>query len=267
MDTSGGPSMRDISQRVCAGKDKNVSKEKATEELVGKKDKSDKSDENDKKDKKDKKNKKEKHAPPPGAVLITDLSSEGVLMGVDGAEDGEIMSIPITPKFRVVPPLNFCPVEKNLYRSGQPSALNHSFLQQLNLKSIVWLAVEDPQDSFLKFIDENNINFFYNLGYDSIGSNSWDGLSENSIKQALEIIADKRNHPLLICCGMGRHRTGTVVGCLRKLQGWNLASISEEYRRFTGVKGGRILVELLIEAFDVNTVHINPQVAPDWLLR
>lgn len=119
----------------------------------------------------------------------------------------------------------------------------------------------------MKFIDENNINFFYNLGYDSIGSNSWDGLSEASIKQALEIICDKRNHPLLVCCGMGRHRTGTVIGCLRKLQGWNLASVGEEYRRFTGVKGGRILVELLIEAFDVHTIEINPQVAPEWLIR
>ena len=104
--------MRDISQRVCAGKDKNVSKEKATEELVGKKDKSDKSD---KKDKKDKKNKKEKHAPPPGAVLITDLSSEGVLMGVDGAEDGEIMSIPIRTAVGVEP-LVSSTVESKVHR-------------------------------------------------------------------------------------------------------------------------------------------------------
>lgn len=182
-------------------------------------------------------------------------------------EASNVIKISNTPQFKVVPPMNFCPVERDLYRSGQPSTINHSFLKQLNIKSIIWLAIEDPQDSFLKFIEEHDINFFYNLGYDSIGSNSWDGLSETSIKQALEIIADKRNHPLLVCCGMGRHRTGTVIGCLRKLQGWNLASVSEEYRRFTGVKGGRILVELLIEAFDVNTIEINPQIAPDWLLR
>lgn len=182
-------------------------------------------------------------------------------------EDAKKQYITRQPQFRVVPPLNFCPVERDLYRSGQPSSINHSFLEQLKLKSIIWLAIEDPQDSFLKFIDEHNINFFYNLGYDSMGSNSWDGLSESSIKQALEILLDKRNYPLLVCCGMGRHRTGTVIGCLRKLQGWNLASISEEYRRFTGIKGGRILVELLIESFDVNTIEINPQVAPEWVLR
>ncbi|KAH9444340.1 hypothetical protein Pst134EA_032246 [Puccinia striiformis f. sp. tritici] len=37
-------------------------------------------------------------------------------------------------------------------------------------------------------------------------------------------------------CGGGSHRTGTVVGCLRKLQGWNLASIFEEYRRYAGAQ-------------------------------
>ncbi|QPG76717.1 hypothetical protein FOA43_004111 [Brettanomyces nanus] len=199
---------------------------------------------------------------PKGAVLIDELPDNAF-------ENENERSITITkaPTVRVVPPLNFCPVERNLYRSGQPSALNHSFLEQLNLKSIIWLAIEDPQDNFLKFIEDNKINFFCDLGYDSMDSNSWDGLSEASIKQALEIIVDKRSHPLLVCCGMGRHRTGTVIGCLRKLQGWNLASVSEEYRRFTGPKGSRIMVELLIEAFDVSTIKINKDYAPDWLLR
>lgn len=171
------------------------------------------------------------------------------------------------PSLRIVPPLNFCPVERHLYRSGQPSTINHSFLKELNLKSIIWLAIEDPQDNFLKFIDDNNIKFFYNLGFNSIDNNSWDGLSENSIKQSLEVIVDTRNYPLLVCCGMGRHRTGTIIGCLKKLQGWNLSSVSEEYRRFTGSRGGRILVELLIEAFDVGTISMDPQFAPDWLTK
>lgn len=224
---------------------------------------------NEKKDFKQQNNTSEKHSkkgqkalPPKDAVTIdqlTDNSKE------NNTETSELITE--APTIRVVPPLNFCPVEKNLYRSGQPSALNHSFLEQLHLKSIIWLAIEDPQDNFLKFIDDNHINLFCNLGYDSVESNSWDGLSESSIKQALEIIADKRYHPLLVCCGMGRHRTGTVIGCLRKLQGWNLASVSEEYRRFTGPKGGRILVELLIEAFDVSTIRIDKKYAPDWLLR
>ncbi|CDK24336.1 unnamed protein product [Kuraishia capsulata CBS 1993] len=197
-----------------------------------------------------------------GIVTIDQLKN-------DSKENNPATSIELVdnPSLRIVPPLNFCPVEKSLYRSGQPSTINHSFLKELNLKSIIWLAIEDPQDNFLKFIEDNNINFFYNLGFTGIDSNSWDGLSEASIREALEIISDKKHYPLLVCCGMGRHRTGTIIGCLRKLQGWNLASVSEEYRRFTGVRGGRILVELLIEAFDVSAIDINPETAPEWLIR
>lgn len=46
---------------------------------------------------------------------------------------------------------------------------------------------------------------------------------------------------------------GTVVGCFRKLQKWNLTSILEEYRRFAGSKG-RILNEQFIELFDIDLV-------------
>lgn len=265
-------------------------------------------------------------------------------------------SITKSPLLKVVPPINFCPVERQLYRSGQPTAINHSFLKQLKIKNIVWLAAEDPNDDLLQFAHSNNIVLHYvgamtreptsseNLqntnqsahnknginnkdsivpaGYskdklvderllnitattlslqqdqhslnpvctdetdeeeddndeenedddydnerlDTTALTPWDGLSESTIIQALSIITNKNNYPLLVCCGMGRHRTGTVIGCLRRLQGWNFASVSEEYRRFTGLKGGRILVELLIESFDIGNVKINEKVAPSWLI-
>lgn len=177
------------------------------------------------------------------------------------------VTIAAAPQLKVVPPMNFCPVERYLYRSGQPTPINHSFLKQLSIRNIVWLASEDPTDDFLEFADDNGINVhFIGGGMNPDGtSNPWDGLSQNSVSLALEIITNKNNFPILVCCGMGRHRTGTVIGCLRKLQGWNLASVGEEYRRFTGSKGGRILVELLIEAFDVRSITLDPSVAPEWL--
>ncbi|KAI3404480.2 OCA1 [Candida oxycetoniae] len=182
------------------------------------------------------------------------------------------------PTLRIIPPLNFCPVEKQLYRSGQPSMINQSFLNQLNLKTILWLASEEPNDEFLDYCAEQNIQVEFVTGmtdfeYDKLSQhphhhhqiNPWDSLNESTITKALELIMDKGNYPMLVCCGMGRHRTGTVIGCLRRLQGWNLASVSEEYRRFTGSRGGRILVELLIEGFDVGSVRIDIEKAPEWL--
>lgn len=171
------------------------------------------------------------------------------------------------PEQRIVPPLNFCPVERYLYRSGQPSPVNFPFLLDLNLKTIIWLANEEPQDTLLEFCDSNGIELQFAAINPDGGEddNPWDGLTEHSIINALETIVNKENYPLLVCCGMGRHRTGTVIGCLRRIMDWNLASVSEEYRRFTGSRGGRILVELLIEAFDTNLVNIDRSKAPHWL--
>lgn len=176
--------------------------------------------------------------------------------------------ITTAPVLRIIPPLNFCPVEKQLYRSGQPLVINQSFLQELNLKTIIWLASEEPAEEFLDYCSRLNINIEFvgminDYNYSNI--NPWDLLDERTIKNALELMCNKDNYPLLVCCGMGRHRTGAVIGCLRRLQGWNLASVSEEYRRFAGARGGRILVELLIESFDVLTVEVEPLKLPDFL--
>ncbi|KAK2974258.1 hypothetical protein RJ640_016744 [Escallonia rubra] len=57
-----------------------------------------------------------------------------------------------------------------------------------------------------------------------------------TITEALKVLIDVRNHPVLIHCKRGKHRTGCVVGCLRKLQNWCLSSILEEYQRIAGTK-------------------------------
>lgn len=86
-----------------------------------------------------------------------------------------------------------------------------------------------------------------------VGSGS--SVSEETVVSALAILINKANYPLLISCNLGRHLTGTVVGCLRKLQRWNLTSIFEEYRRFAGSKV-RLLNEQFIEFFDTELVAI-----------
>jgi hypothetical protein len=59
---------------------------------------------------------------------------------------------------------------------------------------------------------------------------------EPLIIQALTYLLQPQTFPTLVCCNMGRHRSGTVVGCYRKLQRWALSSILEEYRRYAGIK-------------------------------
>ncbi|MQM01761.1 hypothetical protein Taro_034518 [Colocasia esculenta] len=56
---------------------------------------------------------------------------------------------------------------------------------------------------------------------------------------------------------MSQHRTGCVVGCLRKLQRWCLSSIFDEYQRFAAAKT-RISDQRFIELFDTSSLKHLP---------
>ncbi|CAG8434604.1 10920_t:CDS:2 [Funneliformis caledonium] len=160
-----------------------------------------------------------------------------------------------------IPPLNYGMIEEDLYRSGQPNELNFPFLEKLGLKTVVWLAPEDPNHRFLNFIDDQNIQW-HHLGVIS-SVNALDPITEEVVLAALEVILNPRSYPMIVMCNLGRHRTGTIVGCLRKLQRWNLTSIFEEYRRYAGSKV-RVLNEQFIELFDTDLVGV-PVNRPKWL--
>ncbi|EDK44216.1 conserved hypothetical protein [Lodderomyces elongisporus NRRL YB-4239] len=54
-----------------------------------------------------------------------------------------------------------------------------------------------------------------------------------SLTTALTLILDRSNYPILIHSNKGKHRTGLLVGLMRKLlQGWCLSGIFEEYEKF-----------------------------------
>lgn len=85
-----------------------------------------------------------------------------------------------------------------------------------------------------QFLEDHSIKLFH-LGAEDYAA-TYDPLSEETVLQALDLVLNPLNSPTMIMCAQGRHRTGTCVGCLRKLQRWNLTSILEEYRRFAGPK-------------------------------
>lgn len=97
----------------------------------------------------------------------------------------------------------------------------------------------------LNFLDDQEIRL-HHLGVEN--SLNYDPITEEIVLAALDIIINPASCPLIVMCNLGRHRTGTVIGILRKLQKWNLASILEEYRRYAGPKV-RVLNEQFIELF------------------
>lgn len=84
------------------------------------------------------------------------------------------------------------------------------------------------------------------------------------MNEAMCHLADRRNHPIYIHCNKGKHRTGSVVGCLRKIQQWTLTSIFEEYRRFTGTKA-RQIDEQFIELYNPPIQKLPHEYLPECL--
>jgi tyrosine-protein phosphatase SIW14 len=137
----------------------------------------------------------------------------------------------------LVPPLNFSMVMPGIYRSGFFNRRNYKFLKHsLKLKGVMYVSC----DSYTEHrIGEDNLAFMRETGIKMFTCrlNSHKGAfeftDERVVAEALSVILDQRNHPLLLHDDKGKHRAGVLIGCLRKIQGWSLASIFQEYALFT----------------------------------
>lgn len=164
-----------------------------------------------------------------------DLSTPQYEEDVDDVFDPEQMKQnKILPSDLLSPPENFAPVVNNIYRSSFPQPASFSFIQRLKLKSILCLIPEDYPEEHMEFLQSQNIKLFQ-LGL-SGNKEPFVVISHELITEALKIVLNPENQPILIHCNRGKHRTGCLVGILRKLQKWSLSIIFDEYRRFAAPK-------------------------------
>ena len=164
---------------------------------------------------------------------------------------------------RVSPPVAFGIVEPRVYRSNVPTDASFEFLQGLGLKNALIMSPELPTRRLRSFFESNGV------GVRHLGLEAWrpqdddpDPLSAELLKEALEFVLDGGTHPLLILCSSGLHATGVLVGCLRRLQRWNLTSIFQEYQSFAAEKSRRSNTQF-IESFDLDLVTLPPSL-PQW---
>ncbi|CAN6803949.1 hypothetical protein HID58_062783 [Brassica napus] len=185
----------------------------------------------------------------------------------------------------LLPPLNFAMVDNGIFRSGFPDSTNFSFLKTLGLRSIISLCPEAYPENNMQFLKFNGIKLFqfgikgskclpglenevwlhlrkhqkegsYTNG-NSKTTEPFVNISDYKIREALKVLLDEKNHPLLIHCNRGKHRTGCLVGCMRKLQKWCLTSIFDEYKRFAAAKA-RISDQMFMDLFDVSSFKNTP---------
>ncbi|KAJ4292351.1 tyrosine-protein phosphatase siw14 [Kalmusia sp. IMI 367209] len=186
---------------------------------------------------------------------------------VDGSDDAITAATTRTPspitetispgRLRCLfPPSNYgAVVPGSVYRSSYPEAKNFDFLQSLELKTIITLVPEEIPANYRQFMESAGIQHFQV----HINANKGAVRVQNcDINRALNIILDRSNHPILIHCNKGKHRTGCVVATLRRIQGADIEAIRDEYHTYADPKA-RFWDEVFFEHFDVNTVM--------WLAR
>ncbi|ABN66530.2 putative tyrosine phosphatase, partial [Scheffersomyces stipitis CBS 6054] len=138
-----------------------------------------------------------------------------------------------------VPPLNFALVEDKIYRSGFPMPINYPFLKQLKLKTIIYLdkhGTAEIMAQYQEWLTTTDIKF-HNLlmeaSQEPFNRPDEHQQAQESLTIALSLMLDKQNFPMLIHSNKGKHRTGVLVGLMRKLlQGWSMSGIFEEYEQF-----------------------------------
>ncbi|KAI9873821.1 MAG: hypothetical protein M1830_010559 [Pleopsidium flavum] len=140
-------------------------------------------------------------------------------------------------------PGNFSEVVPGIYRSSFPRPSSFEHLKTLGLQSILTLVPEAYPPENVAFVEENGIQHFQI--HISANKDPFVTIPPKDMAAALEILLDKRNHPLLIHCNKGKD--------------WSLASILAEYHHHANPKA-RVLDERFIELFDERAVVNQAQI-------
>ncbi|KAF3556666.1 hypothetical protein F2Q69_00017180 [Brassica cretica] len=199
-----------------------------------------------------------------------------------------LLEVSTGDELSLLPPLNFAMVDNGIFRSGFPDSTNFSFLKTLGLRSIISLCPEAYPENNMQFLKSNGIKLFqfgikgskclpglenevwlhlrkhqkegsYTNG-NSKTTEPFVNISDYKIREALKVLLvdhicvfDFKTNVMLIL----QHRTGCLVGCMRKLQKWCLTSIFDEYKRFAAAKA-RISDQMFMELFDVSSFKNTP---------
>ncbi|KAJ4248669.1 tyrosine-protein phosphatase siw14 [Fusarium torreyae] len=155
-------------------------------------------------------------------------------------------------------PHNFGVVVPGVYRSSFPRAHDFEYIKGLGLKTIVTLVKKEELDQDLEtFVQREGIR---QVVFNMKGTKK-EAIPLNTMKAILSIVLDKSNYPLLIHCNHGKHRTGCVVGVVRKVAGWDAESVVAEYKSYAEPKARECDVTYL-DGFQVSILVLPNSKAP-----
>ncbi|KIL86545.1 hypothetical protein FAVG1_10375 [Fusarium avenaceum] len=155
-------------------------------------------------------------------------------------------------------PHNFGIVVPGVYRSSFPRSHDFEYIKGLGLKTIVTLVKKEDLDHDLEtFVSREGIR---QVVFNMKGTKK-EAIPLSTMKAILSIVLDKSNYPLLIHCNHGKHRTGCVVGIVRKVAGWDAESVVAEYKSYAEPKAREVDVTYL-DDFQISSLVISSANAP-----
>ena len=162
----------------------------------------------------------------------------------------EDISQPPTPDGSALP-ANFGLIDQGLYRASYPQPVHFEALQALNLRTIVTLVAGgmagDVPAPYAAFAAHNGIRHHVVPVLPNKDPAVY--TADRVVLQIVRLMLDPANHPVLIHCNKGKHRTGCVAACYRKVTGWPLDRCLAEYEAYSRPKA-RPLDKVFIARFD-----------------
>jgi len=161
------------------------------------------------------------------------------------------LSNPPTPEGRDPGPPNFGVVAPGIYRSSYPSDPHFTRLGDIGLTTIVTLVPEPLPLSYANFVSSNGITHHHI----PILANKDENIYTDAavVNQIMELMLDPENYPILIHCNKGKHRTGCMTACFRKITGWTDEACIQEYMQYSTPKE-RALDMAFIRRYDAEVL-------------
>ncbi|KAH6722311.1 tyrosine phosphatase family-domain-containing protein [Leptodontidium sp. MPI-SDFR-AT-0119] len=148
-------------------------------------------------------------------------------------------------------PVNFgVVVPGKIYRSSWPMMEDFQYLESLRLKTVISLVKKDFDPEFKGFLKNNQIQ---HKVIDMPGTKKVE-ITQELMQSIMETVLDEANHPILIHCNHGKHRTGCAVGVIRHVARWDVEAIVEEYRGYAEPKVRECDMEYII-GFNISSLQ------------
>ena len=166
-----------------------------------------------------------KHSFSPGDVVLASSAYTVTPAEVSG---------PPSPIAGAIPNFGAIDTDKRIYRSSFPHSCNVEHLKSLQLKTVVTLVSTAFEPDVEHWLAASNVQNFRIII--PAHKSSDDRIPMQEIVQVMNLMTDDTKRPLLIHCNKGKHRTGCMTACFRKLHGMNDVHAITEYHEYARPK-------------------------------